>query len=219
MGRHTSLLWWGRVSVLNIWFFWISGEWEFAGQIWTSKNKTTTTTKTSPKLKLKYFGTWWKELTHLKRPWCWERLKVGEGGDRGWDGWVASPTQWTWVWLNSGSWWWTGRPGVLQSMGSQRVGHDWVSEPEQVKKGFKATSMIKDYRFCCQAHLDTKSLGSRYPFCDHHKLQRSSISPFVKLYETLIVAMLPVKNTLVNICKMPSVRLDTQVCSKILFLL
>ena len=52
----------------------------------------------------------------------------GEGDDRVWDGWMASPTQWTWVWVNSGSWWWTGRPGVLQSMGSQRVGHDWVTE-------------------------------------------------------------------------------------------
>ena len=68
-------------------------------------------------------------LTHLKRPWCWERLKVGgKGDDRGWDGWMASPTQWTWVWVNSGCWWWTGRPGVLQSMGLQRVRHDWVTE-------------------------------------------------------------------------------------------
>ena len=59
-----------------------------------------------------------KELTHLKRPWCWERLRAGgEGDDRGWDGWMASPTQWTWVWVNSGSWCWTGRPGVLRSMG------------------------------------------------------------------------------------------------------
>ena len=68
---------------------------------------------------------WCEELTHLKRPWCWERLKAGEGDNRGWDGWMASLTQWTWVWVNSRSWWWTGRPGVLQSMGSQRVGHDW----------------------------------------------------------------------------------------------
>ena len=67
------------------------------------------------KLKLQYFG---QELTHWKRPWCWERLKAeGEGDDRGWDGWMASPTQWTWVWVSSGSWWWTGKPGVLQSMG------------------------------------------------------------------------------------------------------
>ena len=73
---------------------------------------------------------WWcEELTHLKRPWCWERLRAGgEGDDRGWDGWMASPTQWTWVWVNSGSWWWTGRPGTLQIMGSQRVRHDWVTE-------------------------------------------------------------------------------------------
>jgi len=68
-------------------------------------------------------------LTHWKRPWCWERLKAGgEGANRGWDGWMASPTWWAWVWVNSGSWWWTGKPGVLQSMGSQRVGHDWVTE-------------------------------------------------------------------------------------------
>ena len=52
----------------------------------------------------------------------------GEGDDRGWDDWTASPTQWTWVWVNSGSWWWTGRPGVLHSMGSQRVGHGWATE-------------------------------------------------------------------------------------------
>ena len=64
-----------------------------------------------------------------KRPWCWERLKGGgEGDGRGWDGWMASPIQWTWVWVGSGIWCWTGRPGVLQLMGSQRVGHDLVTE-------------------------------------------------------------------------------------------
>ena len=58
-------------------------------------------------------ATWCEELTHLKRPWCWERLKVGRAGDdRGWDGWMASPTQWTWVWASSRSWWWTGKPGA-----------------------------------------------------------------------------------------------------------
>ena len=68
-------------------------------------------------------------LTHWKRLWCWEGLGAGrEGADRGWDGWMASRTWWTWVWVNSGSWWWTGRPGVLQSMGLQRVGHDWATE-------------------------------------------------------------------------------------------
>ena len=72
---------------------------------------------------------WYKELTHWKRPWCWERLKAwGERADRGRDHWMASLTQWTWVWVNSKSWWWTGRPGLLQSMGSQEVGHYWVTE-------------------------------------------------------------------------------------------
>ena len=65
---------------------------------------------------------WCEKLTHWKRPWCWERLKVGgEGDDRGWDGWMASLTQWTWVWLNSGSWWWTRKPSMLQSTGSQKL--------------------------------------------------------------------------------------------------
>ena len=73
-------------------------------------------------------ATWCRELTHLKRPGCWERLRAGgEGDNRGWDGWMASPPQWTWVWVNSGSWWRTGKPGVLQFMRSQRVWHDWVT--------------------------------------------------------------------------------------------
>ena len=68
-------------------------------------------------------------LTHWKRLWCWEGLGAGEEGDDwGWDGWMASLTQWTWVWVNSGSLSWTGRPGVLWFMGSQRVGHDWATE-------------------------------------------------------------------------------------------
>ena len=70
-----------------------------------------------------------EELTHWKRLWCWEGLGAGGEGDvRGWDGWMASPTWWTWVWVKSGRWWWTGRPGVLRFMGSQRVGHDWATE-------------------------------------------------------------------------------------------
>ena len=74
-------------------------------------------------------ATWCEELTHWKRPWCWERLRAGgKGNDREWDVWMASPTGWTWVWVDSGSWWWTGRPGVLQFMGLKRVGHDWVTE-------------------------------------------------------------------------------------------
>ena len=74
-------------------------------------------------------GTWCKKLIYWKRPLCWERLKAGgEGGNRRWDGLMASPTQWTWVWASSGSCWWTGRPGVLQSTGSQTVRHNCGSE-------------------------------------------------------------------------------------------
>ena len=81
------------------------------------------------KLKLQYFGHLMWRATHLKRTWCWERLRAGgEGDDRGWDGWMASLIQWTWVWVNSGSWWLTGRPGVLWFMGlqSQTRLSDWT---------------------------------------------------------------------------------------------
>ena len=74
-------------------------------------------------------ATWCEELTDWKRSWCWERLKAGgEGDDRGWDGWMASLMWWMWVWVGSQSWWWTGKSGVLQSMGSQRMGHGWATE-------------------------------------------------------------------------------------------
>ena len=81
------------------------------------------------KLKLQYLATWCEELTHWKRPWCWERLRAGaEGDDRGWDGWIAPSIRWTWVWMNSRRWWWTVRFGVLRFMGLWGVGHDWVTE-------------------------------------------------------------------------------------------
>ena len=86
------------------------------------------------KLKLRSLATWCEELTHLKRPWCWERLRAGEGDDRGWDSWMASPTQWTWVWVNSGSWWWTGRSGLLQFMRLQS--RTWLEQ-------LKWTELIK----------------------------------------------------------------------------
>ena len=73
-----------------------------------------------------------------KRPWCWERLRAGGEGDyRGWDSWMASLTPWTWVWVDSGGWWWTRRPGVLWFTGSQGVGHDWATE---------LTELLQDYR-------------------------------------------------------------------------
>ena len=98
-----------RKSVLNI-------HWKDWGWSWNSNT----------------LVTWCEEPTHWKRHWGWERLKAGgEGDDRGWDGWMASLTQWTWVWVNSGSWWWTGKPGVLQSVGLQRVGHKQATEHQQ----------------------------------------------------------------------------------------
>ena len=82
------------------------------------------------KLKLPYFSHLiWRTNSLEFRPWCWERWKAGgKGDDRGWDGWMVSPTRWTWVWASSVCWWWTGKPDVLQSMGLQRVGHDWATE-------------------------------------------------------------------------------------------
>ena len=76
-------------------------------------------------------ATWCEESTHWKRLWCWERLKAGrEGDDRGWDCWLASLTQWTWVWVDSRKWLRTGKPVMLQSMGSQRVRHDWATQQQ-----------------------------------------------------------------------------------------
>ena len=81
------------------------------------------------KLKLQYFGHLMWRTDSLEKSLMLGKIEVGGEGDaRGWDGWMASPTQWTRVWVGSRSWWWTGRPGVLQSMGSQRVGHDQVIE-------------------------------------------------------------------------------------------
>ena len=91
-------------------------------------------------------ATWYEEQTHWKRPWCWERLKVGGDGDnRGWDGWMASLTQWTWVWVNFRSWWWTGRPGMLWFMGSQRVGHNWTTELNCTDGAAKSQIQLSDW--------------------------------------------------------------------------
>ena len=87
---------------------------------------------------------WPPDAKNLKRPWGWERLKAGgEGDDRGWDGWMASLTQWAWVWVNSGSWQWTGRPGVLQSMGSQRVRHNWATDLNWTDSKLSGKQIIK----------------------------------------------------------------------------
>ena len=106
-------------------------------------------------------ATWCKELTHWKRPWCWERLGAGgKGDDRGWDGWMASPTRWTWVWVNSGSWWWTGRPGVLWFIGLQRLGHDWAAELNKPSKK-QASLSIKRRRVWNKIHQNITGVEIR----------------------------------------------------------
>ena len=92
-------------------------------------------------------ATWCEELTHWKRPWCWERLKAGgERDDRGWDGWMASRTRWTWIGESSRSWWWTGKPGVLQSMGRQRVEHtEQLSQTDSIRKYVIFQKILQNY--------------------------------------------------------------------------
>ena len=122
------------------------------------------------KLKLQYFGHlmrrchWWLFQSHWKRLWCWEGLGAGgEGDDRGWDGWMASQTRWTWVWVNSGSWWWTRRPGMLRFMGSQRVGPDWAAELNwrkiQIHKVKKEIEVVRSF------HTDYHHQSSSSHYC------------------------------------------------------
>ena len=113
-------------------------------------------------------ATWCRELTPWKRPWCWERLRIGgEGDDRGWDGWMASLTWWTGVWAGSRSWWWAGRPGVLQSMGLQsQHDSDWT-EPTLNKnnKADKTRENRKHFNLCClgrKRDINSRLLLSKY---------------------------------------------------------
>ena len=95
------------------------------------------------KLKLQNFGYLMQRTDSFEKIWIWEQLKAGgEGHDKGWDSWMALLTQWTWVWVNSTSWWWTGRPGMLQSTGSQRVRHDWVTELKSLKNVYSNQLLI-----------------------------------------------------------------------------
>ena len=122
-----------------------------------------------------------------KRSWCWERLKAGgDGDDWGWDGWMASSIQWTWVWVNSGSWWWTGRPGVLWSMGSQRVGHDWVTELNRIFVGkvtsllFNMLSMLVIAFFPRSKHLLISCLQSLSTvILEPKKIKSVTVSPYI----------------------------------------
>ena len=109
-------------------------------------------------------ATWCEKLTRWKRHWFWERLKAGgEWDDRGWDGWMASPTQWTWVWVNSWSWWWTWRPGVLHPMMSQTA-HDWVTE--LIDMCFFKVSQFCSICMClCLCGNHTSSVTITFEYC------------------------------------------------------
>ena len=148
---------------------------------WTVRRSNQSILKISPecsleglmlKLKLHYAGHLMWRAYSFKKPWCWERLRAGgEGADRGWDGWMASLTQWTWVWVDSGSWWWTGRPGVLWFMESQRVGHNWTTELNWILawnvplispsflKGSLVLPVLFFPLFLCIVHLRTSYLS------------------------------------------------------------
>ena len=100
------------------------------------------------KLKLQYFGHLMQRTDSLEKTLMLGKIEGwGEGADRGWDGWMVSPTLWIWVWVSSGSWWWTGKPGMLQSMESQRVRHHQVTEMTKLSHGFKAFSEDRIKKF------------------------------------------------------------------------
>ena len=105
-------------------------------------------------------GTWCKELTHLKRPWCWERLRAGGEGDE----------RMRWVWANSGSWWWTGRPGMLLFMGSQRVRHGWVTELNWTEEAAAAAKSLQSCLTLCDP-IDRSPPGSPIPGILHLSLK------------------------------------------------
>ena len=99
-----------------------------------------------------------EELTHWKRLWCWEGLGARvEGDDRGWVGWMASLTRWTWVWVNSGSWWWTERPDMLRFMGSQTVGHDWETDLIWSDQPWDLSSVLRIQNYWCYCNSGTKT--------------------------------------------------------------
>ena len=129
-------------------------------------------------------ATWWEELTYLKRPWCWERLKAwGEGDDRGWDGWMASPRQWTWVWGNSGSWWWTGRGLVCCSPWGSKESDTteqlkWTETMVEVMKKM-ATSFKRPHASTATLRAPNPEAGHCWPAPPQETLRHSSVSASV----------------------------------------
>ena len=168
-------------------------------------------------------ATWCEELTYLKRPWCWERLKVGgEGDDRGWDGWMASLTRWTWVWVNSGSWWWTGRPSVLQPMGSQN--QTWLSDWTELifLKAFPALVTFHCRLWSYLQNLNETMLYFRYKVFKTNTLPRpienTGIlwkSPFQPLFS--VVTQIPLNSVTLDLLLVPRNLALLSLCPGILF--
>ena len=127
--RMIKIFTWNHVSSKNWRWIWLISIWLWL-HYWSSDQ---TRESTIEELICSFLLLQWLILVYnQKRPWCWEILTAGgKGDDRGWDSWMASLTRWTRVWASSWSWWWTRRPGILQSMGSQRVRHDWASALNQ----------------------------------------------------------------------------------------
>ena len=136
----------------------------------------------------KTLATWCEELTHWKRPWCWERLKAGgEGDERGWDYWMASPTQWTWVWASLGSWWWTGKPGVLQSTGCKELDStEWLIWTELNRTSsseiMNPTLFTESYRF--QLYIHSYFIEPCFPA---NACKLASLFPGAELWWTVVL--------------------------------
>ena len=126
---------------------------------------------------------WCEEPTLWKRPWCWERLKAGrEGDDWGWDGWLVSPIQWTWVWANSGRWWQIGKPGMPQSMESQRVGHDWATKEQIVSTSTRMGNGLNNYSTLVDSNTRRFEMFCSWPLYSLSRSKMESSPPLPSVF-------------------------------------
>ena len=168
------------------------------------------------KLKLQYFGHLMRRVDSLERLWCWEGLGAGgEADDRGWDGWMVSLTQWMWVWVNSRSWWWTGRPGVLGFMGSQRVRHDWVTELNWTDPDYSWILYLWNHLLTKICDLQVNNCDPFVAIREHsnvHRIKQLSCPEYMFLAEVeqerklclLVVTLILQTSVLFMICFMPN---------------
>ena len=135
-------------------------------------------------LKLQHSGHLMQKTDSLEKYWCWERLKVrGEGDNRGWDGWMVSSIRWTWVWVSFGSWWWTGKPGMLQPTGSQRVGHNWGTEPNWTTGGLCPMWHCPNQCTSCKVKFSVFSLKFLFLFFFFLVTLSAPLTPWINFLE------------------------------------